>query len=233
MVLSESKFQLLANTAVEHIHELILKDVENGEGAFFWDALKSVRKKFAPCVAVLRIHFESVKQLRKFCDDKQLPMKRFTFWAVDNSSVDEFFEDCGIEGDTELIRSNIATYLADDALSYQPVFTSLSVGNEGGKGFGDSDAALGMMAHHRFLWWDHCEDVVPAPWVDEEFVRSQFECDEFLDATYFFNRIYVIDQRNPIYAGNNLEIWRDVLTELRYKVIVCPETRHCAMALAD
>lgn len=215
-----------ANQVASKFFDLMKKAIYEGPSNSFWETLKAGRQEFGHCVFFAQLRFDNDEEVKAFIEKGTTPMGwegQLIHAFVNHANVDEFAEQ--ISGDlsrpqiVELTKEMLCGY---DQRWYVPTSAVVAIGPPDDEGF----APVSVLDPRAIPWWDTEAETIPYPGVTKDEVRQYLGQEPG-------PRLVILDTRNPMQAGENLNVWLDVCRELELSVVIDSETPEGTKSLTE
>jgi hypothetical protein len=196
----------------------IQEGIQAGPGNNWWDLIKQGRQRFGHTVMFPVLAFDTEEEVYAFLETGELPEgmnDEVKCGFFDSSHVGEYAASLGLNINVKQLEKLIESMQPPNN-EYgdwlQPIFVSIT-GNQIKSSDGKAlYGGIGQVAE----WWDTEAEVIPVPGVTKEAIRTML--------TQEPTSLVVLNTRCPLQAGDNMNLWLDVCTELNLRVIVDAET---------
>lgn len=226
---TQEQAEVMAAEVAKYIERMVDDAIRQGPGHPMWELIKQARTTFGEkgvfCPIVL---FESADAWGRFQEKGELPnfQEHNAFGAtyIDAATADEHLDLMGIDGNRDAIKTHIANMIEWAEQPWEmPILVAVTFAYDQ-----DDIPTIPTVFEGACLdWWDSEANTVPYPGITHGKVRSLLE-EKFPNA-----RLVMLNTRNPIQAGPNLDIWLDVCDEMQRMPMVDAESADALQHLSE
>ena len=217
--MEQTAFIELANQVATEFTQRVQQEIFDGTDTPSWQNVKKLRENFGEAVLTPLLFFTSDDEVQAFREHGTIPEGStrdggILMGSLDLECFDEFCEWVGYSGQKEELRSLVKELIEETNHAwFQPFLTLVSMQH-----IKDSNGGgMSVFMPELIVWWEKEADVVPVKDLTKEAVLKAVQQKQA--------RLLELNPRNPMQAGENINLWMEVAEELQLSVLINAETQ--------